>query len=90
MLFYVYYDGYGHVQKVISAEELAKDYDGDPDQFLGAMQSATQRVARCQNSGHVGTLSFANEEELKAFLDSLGEEITGFYGCRSESRPYNF
>ena len=43
-----------------------------------------------RSTGHVGTLKFDNENELKDYLESLGDEITGFYGCQSESRPYNF
>jgi hypothetical protein len=41
-------------------------------------------------TGHVGTLAFDNEKDLNDYLAELGEEIEGFYGCRSESRPYNF
>ena len=40
--------------------------------------------------GHVGTLCFDTEKDLIDYLSELGEEIEGFYGCRSESRPYNF
>lgn len=43
-----------------------------------------------RTTGHVSTLSFNNEKELNDYLESLGDEITGFYGCESESRPYNF
>ena len=41
-------------------------------------------------SGHVGTLSFDNDEELNDYLESLGDEISGFYKADSDSRPYNF
>lgn len=39
--------------------------------------------------GHVGVLIFDTEKDLQAYVDD-GEEIAGFYECRSDSRPYNF
>ena len=41
-------------------------------------------------TGHVGTLSFQSEQELTDYLESLGDEISGFYKADSDSRPYNF
>ena len=41
-------------------------------------------------TGHDGTLCFDTEGDLTDYLAELGEEIEGFYGCYSESRPYNF
>ncbi|MFH1935882.1 MAG: hypothetical protein ABIN18_30485 [Pseudomonadota bacterium] len=43
-----------------------------------------------RTTGHVSTLRFDSENELNDYLESLGDEITGFYECQSESRPYNF
>jgi hypothetical protein len=85
MKYYVYFDSYGHARQVIDEKELAHRYDGDPDAYLRAAGGAQRPCG-----GHVGTLAFDTEDELKAYLESLGDEITGFYGCRSESRPYNF
>jgi hypothetical protein len=34
---------------------------------------------------HVSTLVFDTDEELKEYLESLGDEITGFYGCGGEA-----
>jgi len=31
-----------------------------------------------------------SEKELTDYLDSLGDEITGFYKTDADSRPYNF
>jgi hypothetical protein len=41
-------------------------------------------------TGHVGTLSFQSEKELTDYLETLGDEISGFYNADSDSRPYNF
>ena len=90
MIYYVYFDSYGHSRQVISETELAEEYNGDPGEFLMAMSNPGSDVERRHATGHVGTLRFDDEKELNDYLNSLGEEIEGFYGCRSESRPYNF
>jgi hypothetical protein len=41
-------------------------------------------------TGHVGTLNFNDDKELKDYLESMGDEITGFYQARADSRRYNF
>ena len=41
-------------------------------------------------TGHVGTLNFNSDRELKDYLESLGDEIAGFYEADADSRPYNF
>ena len=51
----------------------------------GGPDAKTERT-----TGHVSTLRFDSENELNDYLESLGDEITGFYECQSESRPYNF
>jgi dsRNA-specific ribonuclease len=38
----------------------------------------------------VGTLTFESEVELNEYLESLGDVVTGFFECESDSRPYNF
>ena len=83
--YFVYFDAYGHARKIITAQELAEKFNNAPDEFLSAMSRPGGHT-----SGHVGTLSFETEEDLKDYLEGLGDEITGFYGCRSENRPYNF
>jgi len=90
MKYYVYFDSYGHAQEVIDEKELAATYSGDTGVFLRAMGSSGKTGGSPCAGGHVGTLTFDTKEELKAYLESLGDEITGFYGCCSESRPYNF
>jgi len=90
MKFFVYFDAYGHARQVINQMELAQVYHNDPDEFLRAMCGQQPIVKLTPKTGHVGILSFDNEQDLRDYLDSLGEEITGFYGCRSDSRPYNF
>lgn len=90
MKYYVYFDGYAHLKKAISEQELAEKYNNDPDEFLKAMCDSVPDAGVGHTTGHVSTLRFENQKELNDFLESLGDEITGFYGCGSESRPYNF
>ena len=90
MKYYVYFDAYGHPRKAISEDELVETYRNSPDDFLRAMGTLKGGAERGPAAGQVGTLNFENEEELNDYLQSLGDEITGFYGCRSDSRPYNF
>ena len=90
MKFYVYFDAYGHAKQIISEQQLAETFHSDTNEFLVAMCRGQPEAAGDHCSGHVGTLTFDNEEDLQDYLAGLGEEIEGFYGCRSESRPYNF
>jgi hypothetical protein len=90
MRYYIYFDGYGHLRHAIDEKELAEKYDNDPDEFLRAMRSLGPSAMVEQATGHVSTLVFRDEGELNDYLESLSDEITGFYECRSESRPYNF
>ena len=73
-----------------SEKELAEDYEDDPDQFLKAMCRLGTNAEKVPTTGHVGTLSFNSEDELKDYLETLGDEIAGFYKADSDSRPYNF
>jgi hypothetical protein len=90
MIYYVYFDAYGNPRKAIGQQELSETYGNDTGRFLEAMCRGGPDTAPGHRTGHVGTLAFADESELNEYLESLGEEIEGFYGCRSESRPYNF
>jgi hypothetical protein len=90
MKYYVYFDAYGHAGQIISEQQMAKTFHADPDEFLKAMCQTQPGGAEGHTTGHVGTLRFDTEKDLRDYLEGLGEEITGFYGCRSESRPYNF
>lgn len=90
MKYYVYFDAYGHAGQIANEQELAQKYHNDPQEFLQAVCGSLSNEKENHTTGHVGTLRFDSEEELKNYLESLGEEIIGFYGCRSESRPYNF
>ncbi len=90
MNFYVYFDAYGHAQKIISAQELAESFNNQTSEFLAAMCQQQPDAEKAHRTGHVGTLTFDSEKDLNAYLAELGEEIEGFFGCRSESRPYNF
>lgn len=90
MLYYVYFDSYGNAREVVNEEVLAEKYNNDPEEFFKANCDAVADAHMARSTGHVGTLKFDTQDELKDYLESLGDEITGFYGCHSESRPYNF
>jgi len=90
MKYYIYFDGYGCSSRVINEEELAAKYNNDPEEFLKEMCGLGPEDRIDRATGHVSTLKFDKEEELQDYLESLGDEIEGFYECRSESRPYNF
>ena len=90
MNYYVYFDAYGHARQAVSEKELAENYQNEPDRFLKAMCRIRPDTGAGYISGHVGTLSFDNDEALNDYLESLGDEISGFYRADSDSRPYNF
>jgi hypothetical protein len=90
MKYFVYFDAYGHARQIISEQELAEKFANEPAEFLAAMCRGLPGGSDGPTIGHVGTLSFDSQKELQEYLEGLGDEITGFYGCRSESRPYNF
>ncbi len=90
MRYYVYFDSYGHARRVINETDLAEEFHNNPDEFFAAMCEQGADAGMERATGHVGTLTFDDEKELMEYLESLGDEIAGFYGCRSESRPYNF
>jgi hypothetical protein len=92
MKYFVYFDAYGHAKKIISEQELAQKFDNAPGEFLAAMCRGQPGTSggHSHTTGHVGTLSFDSQKELQDYLEDLGDEIAGFYGGRSECRPYNF
>ncbi|MEJ2728354.1 MAG: hypothetical protein P8185_07580 [Deltaproteobacteria bacterium] len=90
MKYYVYFDAYGHARQAISERQLAEQYQNEVDKFLEAMCRRGPDAEKGSVTGHVGTLSFQSEKELTDYLESLGDEITGFYKADSDSRPYNF
>ena len=90
MKYYVYFDAYGHVRQAISEKQLTEQYQNDVDKFLEAMCRRGADAKRGHINGHVGTLTFQSEQELTDYLESLGDEIAGFYKADADSRPYNF
>jgi len=90
MRYYVYYDAYGHSRKAIGEEELAARYNGDLEAFRRAMADAGQAGDVGRASGHVGIVSSEKEIAPDESPDITGEEITGFFECKADSRPYNF
>jgi hypothetical protein len=90
MKYHVYFDGYGHAKGAVSEKDLAEKYEGDPKLFLRAMCGVAPDGGIELTSGHVGTMNFESEKDLQEYLAGCGDEITGFYECDSDSRPYNF
>ena len=90
MKYYVYFDAYGHARRAISEEQLVGTYQNDPDRFLKAMCRLGPSPGKGYITGHVGILNFNSDRELKDYLESMGDEITGFYNADADSRPYNF
>ena len=90
MTYYVYFDSYGHAKGAVSERELAEKYGNDPNRFLKAMCGLVWNAGMERTSGHVGTMTFESEKELKDYLEGWGDELAGFYECESDSRPYNF
>ena len=88
--YYLYFDVYGNARRAISEEELTEKYNGDPYEFLKAMCVSGPEREGEYAGGNVIVRGFENEKELNDFLESLGDEVEGFYACRSGSRPYNF
>jgi hypothetical protein len=90
MKYYVYFDAYGHARRTISAAQLAETYQNDPELLLQDMCRKGPDGNQNPVSGHVGTLSFNSATGLADYLESLGDEIDGFYEAEGDSRPYNF
>ena len=90
MKYYVYFDAYGHARQIVTEQQLTEKYDNESAEFLAAMFREQPYADKGHTTGHVGTFRFNTERDLTDYLAELGEEIEGFYGCRSESRPYNF
>jgi hypothetical protein len=90
MKYYVYFDAYGHARQAISERELTEHYQNDVNKFWEAMCRRGPDADEGHLTGHVGTLSFQSEKELTDYLETLGDEISGFYNADSDSRPYNF
>jgi hypothetical protein len=89
MKYYLYFDGYGNLIKAIPEDELNRRYAGNPDLFREEMARRLSERSRFQ-TGHMVTYTFNDHKDFQDFIDSLGDEVEGFYCCRSDSRPYNF
>lgn len=90
MIYYIYFDSYGHPRHAISEKELSERYDNDTSIFLRSMCRVAQEDEAGHIVGHVGTFTFESEAELQEYLEGNGDELTGFYDCDAGSRPYNF
>jgi hypothetical protein len=88
--YFVYFDAYGQPRRALSAEELRERFGGDPEAFRRSMAAAPADAGPQFATGHVGVFAFDGPAELERFLDSLGDEIVGFFTGAGESRPYNF
>ena len=59
-------------------KRFSEDYEGDISKFIEAMCGKRGSAETEWVTGHVGTVNFRNQKELSEFLDSLGDEVTGF------------
>jgi hypothetical protein len=90
MLYYVYFDSYRRPKQAVSEDELAGRYKNDPDGFWRSMCGLPPDAPIEQTVGHVGVMRFETQGELQAYMEATGEEISGFYECKEDCRPYNF
>lgn len=90
MRYYIYFDRYRRARKAITERELEETYHNDPDKFLRAMAALGPDGGTENAAGHVGTMSFETEKEMREFLETMGDEIIGLYEGESGARPYNF
>jgi hypothetical protein len=81
---YVYYDGYGNAKKAIGEEELAARYGNYPDSLLKEMLGGEAGEGDLGGKGYVSVVNFESEQEREEYLESLGEKISSFGGCRSQ------
>ena len=84
MRYYVYYDGYGNARKAISEEQLATGYRNSPDAFLKEMLGSGAGERDLGGKGYVSVVNFESEQERDEYLETLGEQISSYGGCRSQ------
>jgi len=84
MRYYVYYDGYGNARKAISEEQLATGYRNSPDAFLKEMLGSRAGERDLGGKGYVFVVNFDTEQERDEYLETLGEQISSYGGCRSQ------
>jgi hypothetical protein len=84
MKYYVYYDGYGNAKKAIREEDLAVKYGGNPDSFLKDMLGSGAGEGDLGGKGCVSVVNFESEQERDECLESMGEKISSYGGCRSQ------
>jgi hypothetical protein len=84
MKYYVYYDGYGNAKKAIGEEDLAVRYGNNPDSFLKEMLGGEAGEGDLGGKGYVSVVNFESEQERDEYLETLGEKISSYGGCRSQ------
>ena len=84
MRYCVYYDGYGNARKAISEEQLATGYRNSPDAFLKEMLGSRAGEGDLGGKGYVSVVNFESEQERDEYLETLGEQISSYGGCRSQ------
>ena len=90
MKYFVYFDAYGQARKWVSEQELVQGYGNDTEVFRQTATQGERAGEMGTASGTIGVLNFESEDQLREYLQSLGDEIEGFFNCASDSRPYNF
>ena len=84
MRYYVYYDGYGNAKRAIGEKELAAQYGNNPDSFLKEMLGSEAGERALGGKGYVSVVNFESEQEREEYLETLGEQISSYGGCRSQ------
>jgi hypothetical protein len=83
MKYYVYYDDYGSAKKAIGEEDFARRYGNQPDSFLKDMLGGEAGEGDPGGRGYVSVVSFESEQERDEYLETIGEKISSYGGCRS-------
>ena len=84
MKYYVYHDGYGNANKVIGEEELAARYGNNPNAVLKEMLWSRAGEGGLGGRGSISVVNFESEQEKDEYLETLGEKISSYGGCRSQ------
>ena len=84
MKYYVYYDGYGNAKKSVGEAELADSYGNNPNTFLKTMLRTEGSEGDLGGKGYVSVVNFESDQERDEYLETIGEKISSFGGCRSQ------
>lgn len=84
MRYYVCYDAYGNAKEAISEEDLASRFGNNPEAILKQMLGSWAGEGAAPGKGHVSVVNFDTDQERDAFLETIGQQISSYGGCRSQ------